>query len=154
MTTLQKCYKVISSERVHATNTTHIEKGMSVCVNFIQLPYPEEATTLMTVTAMKNGRKLNCIPPMSFAKVMSCIEESLESFDDYFPYNVPLVQSLQDDWYIRIGCHRVFLVRTPDIFKTLSTVFSSDNVHAIKDEEICGIRVIINSLNHDMQIDM
>ncbi len=153
MSTLKKCFKAIKSEDTRAINSTPT-KALSICVNLIQVPYPEEDSTLFTVTAMKDGHKLNCIPPMSFAKVMGYIEDRLEILDDYFPYGMSLLKSIDTPWYVQLECHRVFLIRTEDVFKVLSLVFNKETMTSIKGEGINNVRVLVRTLRHNMQIDM
>ena len=75
MSNIKNWFCNIVNNELHAYNRVS-NRDLSICFNFLQIP--DTTTIVMTIAIMKNKVKKNSLNPTNFAKVMSCIESSIE----------------------------------------------------------------------------
>lgn len=152
MNNIKNWFSIISNNEIHAYNKVS-NRDLSVCFNFLQIPDTE--TVVMTVTIMKNRIKKNSLDPVSFAKLMDCIENSLSNTmceykgyteDEHFK-NVK--SQLTSQWYINLCCHRVFFIPEDGLWKTIKNLFNQDNIRTMKENCIEEVAVYVNTDSYD-----
>ena len=154
MSNIKSWLDAVIKNEIHAHNKVS-NRGLAVCFNFIQIPDTE--TLIMTVTIMKNKVKKNSLDPKSFAKLMTCIEDSLsniiwengdnEPYEDEYFRNVK--SQLSSQWYMCLCCHRVFFIPESGMWNAIRNLFNQKNVRVIKNNAIEEIAVYVNTDHYD-----
>lgn len=157
MSNIKNWLKIITNNDLHAYNKVST-RDLALCFNFLQIP--DTSTVVMTVTVMKNKIKKNALEPVSFAKVMSCIEDSLSDTMwklqntsikdvDLPEYFVGIKSQLTSEWYVKLCCHRVFFIPEEALFEVLGGLFNQDKIRVIKSNFISEVSVFVNTDNYD-----
>lgn len=153
MSNIKYWYDIISRNEIHAYNKVS-SRDLAVCFNFLQIP--DTKTIVMTITVMKNKIKKNSLDPKSFAKLMTCVEESLsntlretreETFEEEHFKNVKT--QLSSQWYITLCCHRIFFVPESKLWDVIKNLFNQDNIRVLKNNDIEEVAVYVNVDSYD-----
>lgn len=152
MNNIKNWFSIISNNEIHAYNKVS-NRDLSVCFNFLQIPDTE--TVVMTVTIMKNRIKKNSLDPVSFAKLMNCIEDSLSNaMHEYEGYTEDehfknVKSQLTSQWYINLCCHRAFFIPEDGLWETIKNLFNQDNIRTMKENCIEEVAVYVNTDSYD-----
>ncbi len=158
MSTIKNWFNILTNNEIHAYNRV-TSRDLSICYNFLQIP--DTDTIVMTVSVMKNKVKKNSLSPMSFARIMSCVEESLSdtqheyinsgnTYDDSEDlYFMSVKNKLADQWYIHLCCHRVFFIPEGALWSTIKNLFKQQNIQEMKSNDVSEVSVFINTEDYD-----
>lgn len=154
---IKNWYNAIVNNDLHACNKVST-RDVAACINFIQIPDTE--TTIVTISVMKNKVKKNCLNPQNFARIMSCVENSLiDSLEDYrheentdavdneYFYN--LKSELDNSWYARLCCHRIFFIPSKALWVTIKNLFKQRNILIMKQNGLSEVSVLTNTEEYD-----
>ena len=76
MRNVNNWFSIITNNDIHAYNKVN-SRDLAICFNFLQIP--DTSVVVLTATIMKNKVKKNSLDSRCFARVMSCIENSLNT---------------------------------------------------------------------------
>lgn len=151
MKNIKKWLSLVTENSLHASNKVHIRKGMALSFNFLQIP--STSTVIIAVTIMKNRVKKNALNSGCFAKIMGIIEHALYSTlmelntsekmeEEYF---VRTNDILSNQWYIRLGCHRIFFIPKTSVWSVISNLFYRENVMEMRFNDLDEISVSVDT---------
>lgn len=158
MNNVKNWLSIVTNNDLHAYNKVNT-RDLAICMNFIQIPDTE--TVAITITVMKNKVKKNSLPPLSFAKIMSAIEEALETAgEEWYDHNtvisnnekeyfVNVKSELDNQWYIQLCCHRVFFIPEDGLWETIKNLFNQDVIGKMKENDVDEVSVFINTEDYD-----
>ena len=155
MSNIKNWFCNIVNNELHAYNRVS-NRDLSICFNFLQIP--DTTTIVMTIAIMKNKVKKNSLNPTNFAKVMSCIESSIEevywqecSDKEKIPKEcfVSTNKMIDNQWYVQLCCHRLFFIPEEMLFPTIKHLFTQENIRTLKNNDLKEVAVLVNTDQYD-----
>ena len=154
-----KLSDVLTLIKTHKVKTFNYSKTKeeAICINILEVP--ESIYSVVTVTVLNKRRKRASLNFTLFAKLMTELDYRMSQLREYFDYCtddccfVSLNGQIDNSWYRALDCHRLYLIPTSKMFRTLEK-FSEDNL-----EEFlkfgCGIKevsIYMNTSTHNLKI--
>lgn len=131
-------------------------KSTAININFIEVPDPEHTlktpTTIITVSIMKNRRRVRALPPSKFGSLMGSIEHVLAQVD-VGELGFPYYQSLNDlmphkYWCGQLDCHRMFMIPTAEVLKVYGALFTQERVKHYNNLGLRGVFAVLQTTSH------
>lgn len=153
MRNVNNWFSIITNNDIHAYNKVN-SRDLAICFNFLQIP--DTSVVVLTATIMKNKVKKNSLDSRCFARVMSCIENSLNMVWQENNTDTSISELYKEtksylptDWYVNLCCHRVFFVEEKFLFEVIKEMFSQENIKTMKDNDLTEVSVFVNTDHYD-----
>lgn len=144
---IKEVYTRVSKNKLQSHNYS-ITTEKALCLNILEIP--ETNISLLTASVMNGKKKSAILDYKEFAKMMTAIEKALNEVSEKlkfkeYPFFVPISKELNNNWYRRLNCHRLFLIPTEYTFSVVEYLTKDSFISYVR--EVCGVEEVIMYVN-------
>ena len=132
------------------TRNMSMTPEISICCNLVSIPY--EDTVAFSIAFMRNFElQNNVIKPLDFPPLMDIFENTMNYLKETYPeyYKPGHFMRITDKWTGIFKCQRLFFIPENTVASLIMTLFTKENVQAIKTHGVREIYLVVNTTEYE-----